>query len=183
MNTLLFQELIQSRTYLSIQVVEDYTIRLQRGEKKRDIEKSAVKQALFSMGLDTGIGYKESGQPYLEKYTHLHVSISHSKEWIAVYVSDRPVGIDIEHLNPRIVQGSTYFLNNDEIQYATNSLLLHIVWGAKEAFFKWMEGTIDDLKNDVTIRSIDQQNVHIFYNEKMHSFEWVQHDGITVVLN
>lgn len=179
----LFKEIIQERQFLSIRKVEDYDVRLKNGEKKRSIEKNEVLKTLRIMGFDSPVLHKESGQPYLENYPELFLSISHSNGWIAVYVSMQPVGIDIETQNPRIAEGSSYFLNENEQQFKSDLNNLHIIWGAKEAFYKWKEGNITDLKNDVTILSIKASTVSIEFEGQKHQFDWFQENGITVVLN
>ena len=171
------------RPHLSIRKVEDYDLRLKNGEKKRATEKNEVQKSLHSMGFHSSVSYKESGQPYLENHSTLFLSISHSNGWIAVYVSEKPVGIDIETQNPRIAEGASYFLNENEQQFKSDLNMLHIIWGAKEAFYKWKEGKITDLKNDVTIRSVGVNTVTVEFEGKTHLFDWFQEDGITIVLN
>ena len=39
--------------------------------------------------------------PRLPSHPHLHLSVSHSGEWVAAAIADRPVGIDLEGLGPR----------------------------------------------------------------------------------
>lgn len=163
--------------------MKDYDARLKNGEKKREIEKREVLNSLRNLGFDSRVLYKEGGQPYLENYSRLFLSVSHSNGWIAVYVSEKPVGIDIETENPRMTEGASYFVNENEQEFKSDLNLLSIIWGAKEAFYKWKEGKIQDLKNDVTICSIDKKNVIIQFEDKSFQFEYVRKDGITVVLS
>ena len=104
----------QDRPFLSILKMEGYEQRLKSGENKRELEKQGVRESLLKLGFDTAVLYRESGQPYLEHYPEFFVSISHSKGWFAVYVAVHPVGIDIEVENPRIKEGASYFVNEQE---------------------------------------------------------------------
>ena len=82
--------------------------------------------------------YHESGRPYLED-DNLSISISHTKGYVAVIVSDKTdVGIDIEHYAQRIHKVAFQFMRADEPvdEYrgdTTWKLLLH--WSVKEPMF------------------------------------------------
>jgi len=172
------------RNNLYIKEIDSYSTRLNTGETKRSFEKNEVKKAIEQLGFNAELGYKASGQPYLVNHPDLFISISHSKGWIAVYISETPVGIDIESDNPRILMGTDYFVNDNESQFLGDLKSLHLIWGAKEAFYKWKEGQISDLKNEVTILKIEQnKQIHICYRNTIHLFECIQEEGVTVVLN
>ena len=42
--------------------------------------------------------YNEYGKPFINYPTNLHLSISHSGNWITCIVDDNPVGIDVEEI-------------------------------------------------------------------------------------
>ena len=66
-------------------------------------------------------------------------------------VGSEPVGIDIQPFSSRLKQGQDYFRNEQELPFADDERALHLIWGAKEAFYKLMEGQIPDLKKDVSV--------------------------------
>lgn len=138
--------------------VSDYADRLKRGEAKRTIEQSEIRLKLAELGYQTPLAYRASGQPYLEENEGVFLSISHSADCMLVYLSDHPVGADIEHERSSIFEGRSYFVNDDEEEGDLSVSRLHLIWGAKEAIYKKYEGTIGDLKNDVTIRAIDDEH-------------------------
>lgn len=179
------EQVTKNRKHLLIREVENYNVRLRNGEKKRDIEKEEVLRSLSLLGFDSIIAYKESGQPFLENYPELFLSISHSRAWMAVYVSEKPVGIDIEFENSRIFYGASYYINEKEEHYISDIKCLHIIWGAKEAFYKWKEGKVENTKDDITITSIDMNNnkVKVLFQDETHVFDFLQEDEITLVLN
>lgn len=163
--------------------VSDYTDRLKRGEAKRTIEQSEIRLKLAELGYQTPLAYKASGQPYLEENEGVFLSISHSGDCMLVYLSDHPVGADIEIERSSIFDGRSYFVNDDEEEGDLSVKRLHLIWGAKEAIYKKYEGNIADLKNDVTIRAIDdeRQLMEVHYqgeNEWMHFRIW---DGLFLV--
>lgn len=82
--------------------------------------------------------YNREGKPYFENRND-YVSISHSKDYAAVFVSKiQAVGIDIEKISERIPTLASRFLNSKEVNSLdlNNLDLLHIYWGAKECLYK-----------------------------------------------
>lgn len=168
---------------LFVSQITDYSSRLKNGESKRAFEKMEVKNAIEQLGFDSEIGYKKTGQPYLTNHPEVYISISHSNGWIAVCISDTPVGIDIETVNPLILRGTDYFVNERERKYLENLKHLHLIWGAKEAFYKWKEGQISDLKNEVTICDISaDKTLQVQFESNIYTLNYVQENDITLVL-
>jgi 4'-phosphopantetheinyl transferase len=86
--------------------------------------------------------YNEHGAPYIEHGPYF--SISHSKQGIAVAISDQPIGIDIEAIRP-LNEGLVHKAMNPQeqaqIAAATNPAQEFIrLWTRKEAYVK-MQGT------------------------------------------
>lgn len=93
------------------------------------------------LGTDKEIAYLPSGKPYLVDGS-FHISISHTRDYVALIVGQRPVGIDIEHYADRVRRVASKFMRSDEVPAPyqdddTWSLLLH--WSAKEVMFKCMD--------------------------------------------
>ena len=79
------------------------------------------------------ISHEPSGKPVLEDGTR--VSISHTKDYCAVIVSDQhDVGVDIEYVSDRVGLIAHRFLRADETFSDITSQL--ICWCAKEAVYK-----------------------------------------------
>lgn len=134
---------------------EDYDQLIASGINKRVIEKGGVQSLLQELGYgDEEIAYKESGQPYFKDKEELFLSISHAKGWFAISVGSEPVGIDIQTYSSRLIQGQDYFRNEGELAFAEDETALHLIWGAKEAFYKLKEGQIPDLKEEIGILSV-----------------------------
>lgn len=82
--------------------------------------------------------YNEHGKPYLENGPHF--SISHCKEGIAVAVSEKPIGIDIESIRKADRELVTRVMNEREqalIKAQTDPLREFTrIWTQKEAIVK-----------------------------------------------
>lgn len=131
-------------------------------------------QLLASTGYqtpDTGFPtffYNEHGAPCIEHGPCF--SISHCKHAIAVAVSEKPIGIDIEHIRaakPELVERTMNEQEQNEIWAAASpDIAFTRLWTQKEAVLK-MQGTgilsIDSMKNTlVALEHVDlQTKVHI----------------------
>ena len=112
--------------------------------------------------------YNEHGAPRLEQGPCF--SISHCKHGIAVAVSEKPIGIDIEHIRtakPELVERTMNEQEQAEIWAAASpDVAFTRLWTQKEAVLK-MQGTgilsIDGMKNTlVALEHVDlQTKVHI----------------------
>ena len=111
--------------------------------------------------------YNEHGKPFLPQ-KDIFFSISHCKEAVAVVVSDREVGIDIESRNRRVSQELIErVMNEDEQRYITThpepATAFIELWTKKEALLKQLgTGIIDDLTNVLT--GNENIETHIFDN-------------------
>jgi phosphopantetheinyl transferase len=113
------------------------------------------------------IGHLESGQPYIENIPQLNISISHSKQWISIYISeDYAVGIDVEESNEQLNFIQEQFINEREknLFKKLNMETLQLIWSAKEAIYKYFAGEFSVLKKQVSIEKIDFENQKIKAN-------------------
>ncbi len=99
------------------------------------------------------IGYLPSGKPYLVDGS-FHLSISHTKGYVAVLLGSTPVGIDIEQYGQRVHKVAHKYMREDEVVNSyqeddTWSLLLH--WSAKEVMFKCMDTADVDFRKHLYI--------------------------------
>lgn len=79
----------------------------------------------------------EFGKPYLDN-SKAEVSISHSFPYAAAIIDQSvSVGIDIEHLKPKLVNLAERFLSEQELAAVQNNLhKLCLYWSAKEVLYK-----------------------------------------------
>lgn len=83
------------------------------------------------------------GKPFLRNNLSVHFNVSHSQNMIAVAISNKPVGIDIEYTKNVNLEIARRFFNESEIEYiktssqATNRRFIEI-WTKKEAYLKYL---------------------------------------------
>lgn len=119
------------------------------------------------------IKYLSNGKPVIENGSE-HVSISHSKNYVAFAVAPYKIGIDIEEIHERILKVNGRFLNQSELElFNSNSLEdLTVAWCAKETLFKLNDDSGLDFKTDLIIKNWDK-NSTILAEMKQNS-QWVK---------
>ncbi len=128
-------------------------------DTKKDKERFYIKNLLnqFDSVNNLEIHHNRDGSPYLNGKDSSFISISHSKDYCAIYFSEiQPVGIDIQLKNENIIRGKDYFINQNELEQFPNLTIdeASYIWCSKEAFYKRCYGKIEDLKEDVSIVEI-----------------------------
>ena len=87
-----------------------------------------------------GVQYDSNRKPYLN--TNTKISISHSKGYVAVMISDtKEIGVDIQVPKKNIAKGISVFMSPvelDEIGEENYYEKLHIYWCAKESLYKYV---------------------------------------------
>ena len=125
-------------------------------------EKSAEKGAEKGAEKDTIlIKYTAQGAPVLARgivigdshYTH--ISVSHCRDKVAVMLSLRPCGIDIEQLARDFGRVSTRYITPDERALCQCEEFEAIAWCAKEALYKLAQIEGLDFRRDIIIEAID----------------------------
>jgi len=136
-----------------------YPIYDRRTRLNRLTQRNEVVRKLQTIGYDIQeLQYKASGQPFLPDSSE-YISISHSQNWFAIYLSSEPVGVDIEVERTSIADGKEWFLNDQESNCYHNLESLHLIWGAKEAFYKKIEGQIHNLRTDTSVKHIHANQI------------------------
>lgn len=100
-----------------------------------------------TLGADKVVAYHPSGCPYLTDGSY-HISISHTKRYAAVaYHRCRVIGVDIEHIAPRVLRIAHRFTHPDESLYidrcGAEEKLKHLLvnWSTKETLFKLLDNS------------------------------------------
>ena len=98
----------------------------------------ATRQLLKKLRIPPGSNkYDKNGAPYLIDGRYL--SITHSRNFAAIAVSDKKVGIDLEFYREKIKKIGPRFLNIEETEISkdfTDIKYLTKIWTAKEALYK-----------------------------------------------
>lgn len=107
---------------------------------KRQSEYIATRLLLRELcGDKREIFYLDSGRPQLRN-SNQNISISHSNEFVAIFISNDLPGIDIENADRNIDKVVNRFLNPNELAWIDKSenpkFLKMLFWCAKEAIYK-----------------------------------------------
>lgn len=84
----------------------------------------------------------EYGKPYVFNIMGVHFNVSHSGEYVACIVSDRPCGIDIEKIDEVDLSIAQRFFTKNECQYIVDcpkkqrAGRFYEIWTVKEAYVK-----------------------------------------------
>ncbi len=117
------------------------------------------KKEIFSRNLllnkiipEAKISYNNFGAPQIN--TSDNISISHSKNLVAIGFSKLKIGIDIQKISEKALSLSPRFicesnLNNLSIEKAT------LLWCCKEAIYKWHQKGSVNFKSDIYIYPFD----------------------------
>lgn len=130
----------------------------------RILERIVVRVLLKTLlGEEKTISYYSNGKPYFEDGS-TNISISHTKDFVAVILSKSPLlGIDIEYMSDRVKRIQSRFISDLEYidpQNETLHLLLH--WSAKETMYKALSREKIDLKNNFHIKKFIPQKQGTF---------------------
>lgn len=124
--------------------------------------KTSVSQSLSLPVEEIIIERTEKGKPYV-KDRDVHISISHSGDYVAAAVDTKPVGIDIEVIKPIDLKVAERVCSQSDIKELScgDPLIAFLkIWTAKEAYFK-MTGT-----GIVNIKSVSYKDINAY-----HTFE------------
>lgn len=117
------------------------------------------------LGFEPDISYTDAGAPFLVGLSK-RISISHTKGFAAVILSDNPAaGIDIEYMSDRVKKIRTRFMSASEDSqideyYETEHLLVY--WSAKETLFKMIGQSDVDFKEHLQIHPFQYSNEGVF---------------------
>jgi len=110
--------------------------------------------------------YNEVGAPELDNGKH--ISISHSKELIAVIISDKKTGLDIEEISEKSLRLASKFVSEKNL-IKLNKEKATLIWCIKEAIYKWhQQGGVDFIK-DIVIPEFfvkEQGTVTAYFRKK-----------------
>lgn len=100
----------------------------------------------FRIPYTAAISYGPYGKPYLADYINVHFNISHSGQYVACGVCDRPVGVDIQKIVPYRSEIAAHVCNLSEMAHlnacAAPAMEFTRIWTKKEAFAKLTGGGI-----------------------------------------
>jgi len=120
--------------------------------ERRKKEFLSAKILLNKLNPNSEITYNKYGSPQLSDGKQ--ISISHSKTSIAIIVSEKNVGIDIEEISEKALRIASKFINKNNLLNLTNEKAT-LIWCVKECIFKLFQKGNIDFKNDIKIETFD----------------------------
>lgn len=109
------------------------------------------------LGEDVEIFYDDYGAPKVSNPSK-YISISHSREYVSVLLSERPCAVDIEDAGRDFRKVATRYLSSDELCMAEKYDVFAEMWSAKEALYKYYKKGRLDLVRDISIESYNSEN-------------------------
>ena len=128
-----------------VQLSEKHDLSRIKSEKRKK-EFLASRLLLEKIHPNASLVYNKYGAPTLSDGNF--VSISHSKNLVAIIVSDKKVGLDIEQISEKTLNLSSKFVEKDKYQKLTSEKAT-LIWCCKEAIFKWHQKGGVDFKKDI----------------------------------
>ena len=132
-----------------------------------------VKKALSDKyGIDVNkicFSFTENGKPYIAERNDIHFNISHSGDYIAIALSDNPIGIDIEQIRPVNISTIKEILNNEELKlfYDSKDKESEFIklWTRKEAVIKLHGEKIysSDIRNCIKDEVINSEKLENYW--------------------
>ena len=133
--------------------------------EKRKIEWLASRLLIRELvGEDYRISYLETGKPELLHANFRHISITHSSEFVAVFVHQTyATGIDIESVDRDFRRVERRYLSDEELlQIGDSQPLRCLYWCAKETIFKLVLDDGIEFRSQISIEPFDYLNEKSF---------------------
>ena len=156
MSSRLFLEKIASEAILrESATAEDVAFVEQFGSEKRRCEVLAWRAIVRrELGQSVEISHDENGAPQVDS-PYTYISIAHSREMVAVAISDAPCAVDIEDCNRDFRRVASKYLSSIEHTLAEQYNLFAEMWSAKEALYKFYRRGGLNYVSDVAILGYD----------------------------
>lgn len=133
------------------------------------LAKVAIKK---TFGIDIAkqeFAYTEYGKPYLLNFPDVHFNISHSGQYVACVVSDKPTGVDVQKISEYNFDVAERVCNEKELKQIESSSdsasEFTKLWTQKEAVLK-MYGTgiaSGDIKNCLDNHNVQSERIEDYW--------------------
>lgn len=106
------------------------------------------------LGRKVRIEYTPAGAPFVADCPEVHISVSHSADFVAVAVSDRRCAVDIERTDRRFGSVMPRYVSEAEQPLCREWIHAAVVWCAKEAMYKYAGREGADFLRDIRVTYI-----------------------------
>ena len=125
-------------------------------DKRPERERLTVNAIISKyIGPDARLSHAPSGRPLLEHADGMHISISHSADYVAVtFGMCEAIGIDVEQPRAQLARVAPRVLSDTELAvYGDSESLLLKAWTLKEALYKAALTEGIDFRRDIILPS------------------------------
>lgn len=134
---LIVEAIASEETLLALATAEDRAFVEQFGSAKRRCEVLAWRAMVRrELGDEVAISHDEYGAPQVDT-PNIYISISHSRDRVALLISDTPCAVDIEDATRNFRNVASKYLSRTEQLLAERYDLFAEMWCAKEALYKY----------------------------------------------
>lgn len=91
----------------------------------------------------------------------IHIGVSHTKDMVAVVVSNSPCAVDIERSDRDVERISDRFFTEQERALATDNYLRLVVWCARECYYKLRRDRTIDILKDIEVTALDIEQCRV----------------------
>lgn len=145
-------ELEAQATAAEIESLEGISAKSRRAERltwRRLLRKVA--------GEECQVTYSKQGAPRIENSQYKYLSVSHCADCVALRLSDKPCGVDIEQVGRNFERAARRYISPKERENLAvdSNLKMAAVWCAKEALYKMMGREGIDFLKDIEILKLN----------------------------
>ena len=123
-----------------------------QNERRRNEHLAWRRVVRRELGRKISIGYNEVGAPVVDT-PDTYISVAHGAGCVAVAISDRRVGVDIERTDRDFGSVSSRYMTLAEQQLSADERWAAVVWTAKEALYKLYGRRGVELREELLIES------------------------------
>lgn len=124
----------------------------------RRAERLAWRALLRELEPAAQVEYLPSGKPEIKNSKYQHLSVSHCRDFVAVALSSKPCGVDIERCDRNFGRVKSRYMSDEEAMLSAHNDWSAVVWCAKEALYKMAGREGVDFKRDIIIRNVQMQD-------------------------
>lgn len=145
--------------------------------ESRRAERLSWRAMLRSLEPDAVVEYQPSGKPQILNSQYQHISVSHCRGLVAVALSQRPCGVDVERTDRNFERVKSRYMTEQEHLLSTHKDWAAVVWCAKEALYKVAGREGVDFKQDIIIRSAQCQGLSLSLIVELFGHEQIELRG------
>lgn len=108
-------------------------------------------------GEECRVSYSKQGAPCIENSQYKYISVSHCADCVALLLSDKPCGVDVERVERNFERVARKYISDAEREGlpVDSPLKMAAVWCAKEALYKMIGREGVDFLKDIEIIKLD----------------------------